>query len=92
MSMVSDSPSIPIVNEPWPAEELTDEDAPYEVIQESQAMSIADEAEGLRLLESSMLLDEINVYDEDMFGERNEIQGVGHDGYGKLYERMHDSP
>jgi hypothetical protein len=92
MSMVSDSLSVPIVNEPWPAEELTDEDAPYEIIQESQAMSIVDEAERQRLLESSMLLDEINVYDEDMFGERNEIQDAGHEGYGKLYERMDDSP
>ena len=92
MSMVSDSPSIPIVNEPWSAEELTDEDAPYEVIQETQAMAIADEAERRRLLESSMLLDEINVYDEDMFVERNEIQGVGQEGYGKFYERMDDSP
>ena len=86
MSSVEYSSPTSIVGENWPSEELTDEDAPYEVIPESQAMSIVSEVERQRLVQSSMLFDEINVFDEAMFRERDRV--VTHEGY----ERMDESP
>ena len=66
MSTSSDSHSMSVVEGTWLTEELTNEDAPYELIEESQAILIVSEAERQRLLQSSILLDEINVF-EDIF-------------------------
>jgi hypothetical protein len=38
-----------------------------------------------------MLLDEINVFDENMFGERNEVPRARHEGYLEVHERIDDS-
>ena len=62
------SQAMSIVDEPWQAEEMTDEDAPFEIILGSGGTIVSD-VERQRLLQSSILLDEINVFEEDMFRE-----------------------